>query len=148
MGLGFRLKDVMHRITAKFYPSSLPDARKPYILRAVHQPELDIHAIASKAEIYNTSVTAKLVCRVPDLPEGSYTLRFVTRFSKTGQLLKMPRTLVYALLLTARPDDGNVHDPPAGGGQSLLRAEDGRSCGRRTGRLMSVNATGSRTLKS
>jgi hypothetical protein len=31
----------------------LPGAKKPYNLRAVRQPELDIHGIASKAEVYN-----------------------------------------------------------------------------------------------
>jgi hypothetical protein len=61
MALDFKLKDVMHRITAKFFPAFLPDAKKPYNLRAVYQPELDIHGIASKAEVYNITTSPKVI---------------------------------------------------------------------------------------
>ena len=86
------------------------------------EPGLGVFFTAADGTVWTDSqplavnTPKQLVCRVPDLPEGSYTLRFVTRFSKSGQLLKMPRTIVYNLLLTARPDDGNVHDPPAEAG--------------------------------
>jgi hypothetical protein len=61
MALDFKLKDVMHRITAKFFPAYLPDAKKPYNLRAVYQPKLDIHGIASKAEVYNITISPKVI---------------------------------------------------------------------------------------
>jgi hypothetical protein len=53
MALDFTAKDIIHKITAKFIHAFLPDAKKPYNLKAVFQPELDIHGIASKAEVYN-----------------------------------------------------------------------------------------------
>jgi hypothetical protein len=43
MALDFQVKDVIHNIMAKFVHAFLPEAKKPYNLRAVHQPELDIH---------------------------------------------------------------------------------------------------------
>ena len=61
MALDFKLKDVMHRIVAKFFPAYLPEAKKPYNLRAVYQPELDIHGIASKAEVYNVTTSPKVI---------------------------------------------------------------------------------------
>jgi hypothetical protein len=85
MDLGFKLKDVMHRITVKFYPASLPDARKPYILRAVYQPELDVHAVASKAEIYNISIN-------PEIIEEGVTafLQLITYLAADGYQIKTP----------------------------------------------------------
>ena len=91
------------------------------------EPGLGVFFTAADGTVWTSSAPLaintpkKLVCRVPDLPAGSYTLSLITRFTKSGQLLKEPRTLVYNLRLTARPDDGNVHDPPADAGQSLLR---------------------------
>ncbi|MDR1416702.1 MAG: DUF4469 domain-containing protein, partial [Prevotellaceae bacterium] len=61
MALDFKLKDVMHRITVKFFPAYLPDAKKPYNLRAMYQPVLDIHGIASKAEVYNITTAPKVI---------------------------------------------------------------------------------------
>ncbi|MDR2388822.1 MAG: DUF4469 domain-containing protein [Tannerellaceae bacterium] len=61
MALDFILRDVIHRITVKFFPASLPKAKKPYNLRAVYQPELDIHGIASKAEMYNITTSPKVI---------------------------------------------------------------------------------------
>jgi hypothetical protein len=61
MAILFNPKDVMHRITAKFFPAYLPDAKKPYNLRAVHQPKLDIHGIASKAEAYGIPASPLLI---------------------------------------------------------------------------------------
>ena len=51
----------MHRITAKFYPVRLPDARKPYILYTKYQPCLDIHEIASKAALYNIPTQPEVI---------------------------------------------------------------------------------------
>jgi hypothetical protein len=61
MAIDFTVKDVMHKVTAKFTPAYLPDAKKPYNLRAVLQPDLDIHGIASKAEVYNMEIDAKVI---------------------------------------------------------------------------------------
>jgi hypothetical protein len=61
MALDFTVKDVIHKVTAKFVHAFLPDAKKPYNLRAVHQPELDIHGIASKAEVYNIATDSKVI---------------------------------------------------------------------------------------
>jgi hypothetical protein len=46
MALDFTVKDIIHKVTAKFAHAFLPEAKKPYNLRAVHQLELDIHGIA------------------------------------------------------------------------------------------------------
>jgi hypothetical protein len=61
MAILFNVKEVMHRITAKFFPAYLPDAKKPYNLRAVHQPKLDIKGIASKAEAYGIPASPLLI---------------------------------------------------------------------------------------
>jgi hypothetical protein len=61
MALDFTLKDIIHKITVKFTPAFLPDAKKPYNLKAVHQPELDIHGVASKAEVYNITTEPKVI---------------------------------------------------------------------------------------
>jgi hypothetical protein len=61
MALDFTVKDIIHKVTAKFVHAFLPDAKKPYNLRAVFQPELDIHGIASKAEVYNVETDGKVI---------------------------------------------------------------------------------------
>ncbi|MDR2783476.1 MAG: DUF4469 domain-containing protein [Treponema sp.] len=61
MALDFNLKDIIHKITVKFTPAFLPDAKKPYNLKAVHQPDLDIHGVASKAEVYNIATSPKVI---------------------------------------------------------------------------------------
>jgi len=61
MAIEFTVDDLKHRIEAKFSPAFLPGAKKPYNLKAVHQPELDIHDIASKAEIYNISTSPMVI---------------------------------------------------------------------------------------
>jgi hypothetical protein len=61
MSLDFKGKDIIHKITAKFIHAFLPDAKKPYNLKAVFQPELDIHGIASKAEVYNIETDPKVI---------------------------------------------------------------------------------------
>ena len=55
------VKDVIHRIAVKFVQAFLPNAKKAFYLRAVHQPELDIHGIASKAAIYNIATSPKVI---------------------------------------------------------------------------------------
>jgi hypothetical protein len=61
MALDFTVKDVIHKVTAKYVPAYLPEAKKPYNLRAVLQPELDIHGVASKAEVYNIETDPKVI---------------------------------------------------------------------------------------
>jgi len=61
MSIDFNVKDILHRIQVRFIHAFLPDAKKPYYLRAVHQPELDIHGIASKAEVYNIGTSPKVI---------------------------------------------------------------------------------------
>jgi hypothetical protein len=61
MALDFLVKDVIHKITAKFIHAYLPDAKKPYNLRAAFMPELDIHDVASKADVYNIETDPKVI---------------------------------------------------------------------------------------
>ncbi|MDR3351215.1 MAG: DUF4469 domain-containing protein [Prevotellaceae bacterium] len=61
MGIIFKTRDVLHRITVKFFPANLPGAKKPYNLRVVHEPELDIHAIASKAALYSVLTPPEVI---------------------------------------------------------------------------------------
>jgi hypothetical protein len=42
----------------------------------------------------------KIICRVPSLAAGEYTLQIVTRFSNTSTLLKEARAIIYNQLLT------------------------------------------------
>ena len=51
----FDVKDVTHKIAAKFVPAYLPDAKKPYYLKPAHQQELNIHEVASKVNANGVS---------------------------------------------------------------------------------------------
>jgi hypothetical protein len=42
----------------------------------------------------------RLICRVPDIENGTYTLKIVTRYSNSNTLLKESRTIVYELPVT------------------------------------------------
>jgi hypothetical protein len=61
MSIDFAVKDVLHKLSVKFIHAFLPEAKKPYYLKAVHQPELDIHGIASKADVYNIATSPKVI---------------------------------------------------------------------------------------
>jgi hypothetical protein len=61
MNIGFTLKDVIHKIAVRFIPASLPNAKKPYNLKAVFQPELTIHEVAMKAAVYNIPTNPKVI---------------------------------------------------------------------------------------
>jgi hypothetical protein len=61
MALDFKVKDIIHKVTAKFVHAFLPNAKKPYNLRVVFQPELNIHGIASKADVYNIKTDPKVI---------------------------------------------------------------------------------------
>jgi hypothetical protein len=39
----------------------LPDAKKNYNLKSVHEPVLDIHGVASKADVYNIGTSPKVI---------------------------------------------------------------------------------------
>jgi hypothetical protein len=61
MAVDFTVNDVIHKINARFVPAFLPEAKKKYNLKAVSQPVLDIHGIASKAEVYNVTTPPKVI---------------------------------------------------------------------------------------
>jgi hypothetical protein len=61
MAIDFTVKDVMHKVTAKFTPAYLPDAKMPYNLRAVLQQELDVHGVASKAAVYKVETDPRVI---------------------------------------------------------------------------------------
>jgi hypothetical protein len=61
MALDFNGKNIFHRIVVKFTPAFLPNAKKPYNLKAAYQTVLDIHGIASKAEEYNITTSPKVI---------------------------------------------------------------------------------------
>jgi hypothetical protein len=69
MAITFVLKDLLHKVLAKFVPARLPDAKKPYNLRAMPGTEMDIHELASKAEVYGITTP-------PDVIEEGMTLGF------------------------------------------------------------------------
>ena len=61
MTLDFEGIDIMHQIVVKFIPAYLPDAQKPYNAKTVHRQDLDIHAIASKAEVYKVTTPPRII---------------------------------------------------------------------------------------
>jgi hypothetical protein len=61
MALDFTVQDTKHTVVAKFRQNHLPDAKKPYTLRAVFQPELDVHGLASKGDIHNIETGPKVI---------------------------------------------------------------------------------------
>jgi hypothetical protein len=46
----------MHNLVVKFVPAYLPEAKKPYNIKAVHQTVMTVHDVASKADVYNTGM--------------------------------------------------------------------------------------------
>jgi hypothetical protein len=44
----------------------------------------------------------RIICTVPPLDPGDYTLKIITRYSHGGKLLKHPRTIVYDMPLTVK----------------------------------------------
>ncbi|MDR0442187.1 MAG: hypothetical protein LBH44_02130, partial [Treponema sp.] len=61
MAIDFSVKDIMHNVAVKFIHAFLPEAKKPYNLKAALQPELDIHGVASKADVYNIATSPKII---------------------------------------------------------------------------------------
>jgi hypothetical protein len=61
MSIEFTAHDKNHTVQVKFIPALLPEAKKPFNLRAAHQPVVDVHGIASKAEVYNIGTSPHVV---------------------------------------------------------------------------------------
>jgi hypothetical protein len=61
MALDFKVNDTLHKVVVKFVHAFLPEAKKPYNLKAVLQSELDIHGLASKASVYNITTPPKVI---------------------------------------------------------------------------------------
>jgi hypothetical protein len=61
MSVVFDVIDIMHKIIVKFVRSFLPEAKKPYNLKPVHQPVLNVHGVASKADVYNIGVAPNVI---------------------------------------------------------------------------------------
>jgi hypothetical protein len=56
-------KDVTHHIDAYFVPNTLPEAKKPFIVRAGRLPYLNVEEVATKAEIYGQIVDMEAMTR-------------------------------------------------------------------------------------
>jgi hypothetical protein len=52
---------VAHNVVARFVHAYLPDAKKPYNLKAQYQPELDVHGVASKSTVYNIQTDPNVI---------------------------------------------------------------------------------------
>ena len=61
MTIGFTVKDVVHKVIVKYIRAFLPKKENYYFLKAVHQPELDVHGIAAMAAIYNISTNPRVI---------------------------------------------------------------------------------------
>jgi len=61
MKIPFKFKDIVHKITVKFVPASLPGAKKPFYVKAVNQPELDIAGIAAKANVFKVNCDPNVI---------------------------------------------------------------------------------------
>ncbi|MDR0443456.1 MAG: hypothetical protein LBH44_08635 [Treponema sp.] len=69
MSIDFHVKDILHKIVVKFAPARLPEAKKTYRLKTVHQPVLDIHDIASKGRLGKTGIKGRFSCLFLDFTE-------------------------------------------------------------------------------
>jgi hypothetical protein len=61
MEIDFLAKNVIHSIAVKLVNANLPTVKKAFHLRALHQPRIDIHGIASKAALYDVSASPKTI---------------------------------------------------------------------------------------
>jgi len=85
MGVIFNVVDRIHNIIVKFVRAYLPEAKKPYYLKPVHQPTLDIHGVASKADVYNIGINPKVI--EDGLTGGLYLIRYL---AADGYRIKTP----------------------------------------------------------
>jgi hypothetical protein len=61
MAINFNLKDIMHKVLAKFVPARLPESKKQYNLKASPSTDVDIHGLASKAEVYGITTPPSVI---------------------------------------------------------------------------------------
>ena len=61
MSIDFDVNDITPTAAVKFISAYLPGAEKAFYAKAVHKTELDIHAIASKADVYNIGTSPKVI---------------------------------------------------------------------------------------
>jgi hypothetical protein len=66
----------LHKVQVKFIHAYLPEAKKAYNLKTDHQPVLDIHGIASKAEVYNIGSSPKTIEQ--GLTDGMQLIKYLT----------------------------------------------------------------------
>ncbi|MDR0613858.1 MAG: hypothetical protein LBG45_10415 [Dysgonamonadaceae bacterium] len=137
MAIDFNLKDVMHRIIVKFYRAFLPNAKKKYILRTVYQPELDIHGIASKAEVYNITTPPKVI--EEGLTDG---LKLITCLVAYGFKIKTP-IFNLKVAIPGEYDGVETHFPPPP--PTALRRRDASlsrtNCGNTSPNISKFNST-------
>jgi len=85
MSVNFDVLDRIHNIIAKFVQTFLPEANKPYNLKPVHQPVLDVHGIASKADVYNVQTSPETI------EEGfNAALKLMRYLSADGYIINTP----------------------------------------------------------
>jgi len=78
-------QDKMHKIAVKFVPAFLPEAKKPYNLKTVHQETLDVHGVAGKADAYDIGIDPKVI--EDGLTEG---LKLIGYLAADGWRVKTP----------------------------------------------------------
>ncbi|MDR0496154.1 MAG: DUF4469 domain-containing protein [Treponema sp.] len=61
MAILFKVKDKLQKLSVRFIPAFLPEAKKPFNMKVVDQTELDIHDVASKADVYNVSIDPLII---------------------------------------------------------------------------------------
>jgi hypothetical protein len=61
MAIDFDAEKVVHNTVSRFVPACLPDAKKPYYLKAQFQQEVDLHGVASMGELYNVHTDPKVI---------------------------------------------------------------------------------------
>jgi hypothetical protein len=61
----------------------------------------------------------RLVFTAPDLTDGRYTLKVITRYTRGGKLLKVPRTIFYPVPLIVPPPA-----PPTGTGEGSAERDE------------------------
>jgi hypothetical protein len=61
MAIDFFVKNVIHRVAVQFVNAYLPNAKKAFHLKAIRQPEIDMHGIASKAALYDVTTSPHII---------------------------------------------------------------------------------------
>ena len=116
MAVIFKLKDVLHHITAKFFPAYLPGAKKKYYLHTKYQDELDIHGVASKAEVYGIPTDPLVMEEVL-----TYGLELITYLAADGYRIKTP-LFTLKVAIQGEYDGTETHLPDGVAPQARLNA--------------------------